>query len=180
MRRNDVPCEAREKRYTTARTDVFAGQAPGEGLDGSRARQSALCAFPRGRIEQTAKLQNTHMSKDTRRVATPSHTALAACLLTGAGAAETGARRRQPPFDPIRDLTPGREVGRHGHGRRGDAHRPCSQRSGANPHRGAFGTRTALPGLGRWADEVAEMRQGHEGKPGLLGTTRECVGLWIA
>jgi hypothetical protein len=180
MRRNDVPCEAREMRYTRARTDVLAGQATRRRLGWLAC--TAVC-FMRllGRAHRADRqLQNTHMSKDTRRVATPSHTALAACLLTGAGAAETGARRRQPPFDPIRDLTPGREVGRHGHGRRGNAHKPCSLRSGANPHRGAFGKRTALPGLGRWADEVAEMRQGREGKPGLLGTTRECVGLWIA
>ena len=45
---------------------------------------------------------------------------------------------------------------------------------------GAFGNRTAQPDPGRWADEASEMAQGHEGKPGLLGTTRKCVGLWIA
>jgi len=58
--------------------------------------------LPRGGIAQTAKLQNTHMSKDTRRVANPSYTALAACLLIGAGAAETGAGGRHATFDPIR------------------------------------------------------------------------------
>lgn len=171
---------ARQSRYTGMWKHVFARESARR--EPAWLACTAVCFMRLRKRTHRAdrQLQNTHMSKDTRRVATPSHTALAACLLTGAGAAETGARRRQPPFDPIRGLTPGREVGRHGHGRRGNAHKPCSRRSGANPHRGAFGTRTALPGLGRWADEVAEMRQGHEGKPGLLGTTRECVGLWIA
>ena len=53
---------------------------------------------------QTAKLQNTHMSKDARRIASSSYTALAAYRLIVVGAAEMGARRRQPPFDPLRDL----------------------------------------------------------------------------
>ncbi|MTD33410.1 hypothetical protein [Paludibacterium denitrificans] len=51
---------------------------------------------------QTAKLQNTHMSKDARRVASPSYTALAACRVMLAGAAETGAGGRHATFDPIR------------------------------------------------------------------------------
>lgn len=57
--------------------------------------------LPRGGIAQTANCK-THMSKDTRRVANLSYTALAACRVTLAGAAETGAGGRHATFDPLR------------------------------------------------------------------------------
>lgn len=68
--------------------------------------RTVACAMhlPRGRIAQAAKLQKTHMSKDTRRGANPSYTALAACRVTLAGAAETGAGGRHATFDPIRHV----------------------------------------------------------------------------
>ena len=89
-------------RYTEAGQTYLQGRKPGESLSDSYARRSALCAFPRGRIAQTAKLQNAHMSKDARRIASSSYTALAAYRLIVVGAAETGAGGRHATFDPLR------------------------------------------------------------------------------
>jgi hypothetical protein len=134
---------------------------------------------PPGRAQRADRqLQITHTSKDMREVANLSNTALAACRVMLAGAAETGARSRHASFDPIRVFSARCWATRTREARQRAPTLFTSKRCKSAP--GGVRNRTALPGLGRWADEAAEMRQGHEGKPGLLGTTRECVGLWIA
>lgn len=116
-RQDDVPCElyrdeghsrrAVAKRCATCIRRLPYAPPPGE-ASGRR---------------QTAK---THTGGDpTLTLAMRQQTAIAACLLTGAGAAVKGARRRQSFFDPIQAHS-GLEVGRHGHGRLGNEHKPCS------------------------------------------------------
>lgn len=67
-------------------------------------------------------------TKVTLTFANREQTALAACWLILAGAAETGAAMGHHCFDPIK-LQPREgciEVGRHGHGSCGNADQPCS------------------------------------------------------
>ena len=80
---------------------MFAGQAAKRRLGGLA--RIAVCPLRtlEGRKGQTANCKS-HTSKDTREVANLSYTALAACRITLAGAAETGARSRHASFDPIR------------------------------------------------------------------------------
>lgn len=106
----------RQRKDADARPKDRRNLASG-GLPGAPWRQP-------GRSRQTANCKR-HTPGETPRddSARSSQTALAACRVALAGAAETGAGRRQPPFDPIR--ASGFGVGRHGNGRRGDTHRPC-------------------------------------------------------
>ena len=78
----------------------FEGMQPGESLGVSHARRLARCVFDEG-VSGRPPTANTYTSKDTRRGANPSYTALAACRITLAGAAETGAGSRHASFDPI-------------------------------------------------------------------------------
>lgn len=86
----------------TIKNVVFQGRQPDENLDGSHARCSALCLFTQMRRQNAGRQPaNTHMSKDTRKAANFSYTALAACRVTLAGAAEMGAYGRHAMLDPI-------------------------------------------------------------------------------
>lgn len=100
-RRNDVPCDARENSYTHLRQSCLQGRQPSEG-SAARTHRGLPFAPLRGTQKADRQLQITHTSKDTREVANLSNTALAACRITLAGAAETGARSRHASFDPIR------------------------------------------------------------------------------
>lgn len=70
----------------------------------TRMQGGLLCAPFRRARRADRQLQNTHTSKDMREGANLLYTALAACRVTLAGAAETGAGGRHVPFDPIRLL----------------------------------------------------------------------------
>jgi len=69
-----------------------------------------------------------------------------------------------PSFDPI----PWSEIGRRGHGPRGDTVWSCPWWRGENPQWGRLERVELTPG--RWAAEASVMAQGPEGKPGRLGT----------
>lgn len=73
---------------------------PGESLGVSHARRPALCAFQRT-YKAGRQLQTHTRRKTCEGSPNPSYTALAACRLILAGAAETGAGSRHASFDPI-------------------------------------------------------------------------------
>jgi hypothetical protein len=161
-------------------------------------RAAPVCLSGRKDTAGSPPTANTHDRKVMVRVANAYQSAPAAYRLTLVGAAVMSAGGRQALFDsiPSLDRSPSndrpaasKEVGRHGHGRQGDLPYPvqceavqirvrgCSEYERRNLNlarrlmrRTRIDESSAITAI---VKAESEMAQGHEGKPGLIGTHRE-------